>query len=55
MEFPETDRGDIGVGMWFSQRDATTRVDSFEKLAYEMSGYMFFTTMSTSVTLDDDL
>lgn len=55
LAYPATGRGNMGVEVWSSQRDATSRLDPFEKTAYHMSRNIFLTPAHTIVTLDDDL
>lgn len=40
--FPLTDRGHTGYAVWFTKRDATQRLETMKKCAYEMSQCVFF-------------
>lgn len=53
--FPPTKRGKQSEDEWAAQRDATQRLDTFERTAYEMSRNVCLIANHTTVTLDDDL
>lgn len=55
MAFQATKRGKESDDEWAAQRDATQRLDNFERTAYEMSRNVCLSPNNTTVTLDDDL
>lgn len=42
-------------GVWYAQRDATARLDAFEKFGYATGRNLYFYPAHTTVTLDKDL